>query len=245
MTPTEIVTLHQLWRLMLSRCQQPRNKQFKHYGGRGIKVCERWQNFDNFCADLGPRPSPEMQIDRIDNNGNYEPENVRWATRAQQCRNRRSNINLTFAGRTMCMKDWAAEVGIGPPTILTRLQRGWSVEQALTTQATRRAYTDAGKKILTLNGKKNYLAEWAREVGISPAAILHRIQSGWSIKRALTTPKPERPNAKLNMRQARAIRATYPNLSMDKIASKYDVSQKTILNIIHNRIFIEQPQGEK
>ena len=239
MTPTEIVTLHQIWRSMILRCQQPKTKNFRDYGGRGIKVCERWQSFDNFCADLGPRPSSELQIDRIDNNGNYEPENVRWATRAQQSRNRRSTVNLTFAGRTMCMKDWAAEVGIDPPVILGRLRRGWSVEQALTAQATRRAYTDPGEKILTLNGKKKHLAEWARELGINPAAILHRINAGWSVKRALTTPKPERPNAKLNMRQARAIRATYPNLSADKIAVKYGVCKKTILNIIHGRIFIE------
>lgn len=239
MTPTEIVTLHQLWRLMISRCQKPKTKMFEAYGGRGIKVCERWQNFDNFCADMGPRPSPELQMDRIDNNGNYEPGNVRWATRAQQSRNRRSNINLTFAGRTMCTKDWANEVGIQQPVILGRLRRGWSVEKALTTKAIRRAYAGSGEKILMLNGKKQHLAAWSRELGIGPAAILYRIQSGWSVKRALTTPKPERPNAKLNMRQARTIRATYPSLSADKIAAKYDVSKKTILNIIHGKIFID------
>jgi len=237
MTPTEAVALHLIWRFMIIRCQQPRASSFKDYGGRGIKVCERWQNFDNFCADMGVRPSPEMQIDRIDNNGNYEPGNVQWATRAQQSRNRRSNINLTFSGRTMCMKDWAAELGINTPTVQRRLQRGWSVEQVLTTKAIRRAITNRGEKILTLNGKKKYLAEWARELGIEPSAILYRLNAGWSVKRALTTPKPERPNAKLNMRQARAIRALYPDLSMDKIATKYGVSKKTILNIIHGKIF--------
>jgi DNA-binding NarL/FixJ family response regulator len=139
----------------------------------------------------------------------------------------------------MCLEDWATEVGIRKTTIFRRLQRGWSVEQALTTTAIRQAESGPGEKILTLNGKKRYLAEWARELGISPAAILHRIQSGWSVKRALTTPKPERPNAKLNMRQARAIRATYPGLSMEKIAGRYGVSKKTVLNIVHGRIFVE------
>ena len=235
---SEILELRNVWRLMIRRCESPKDKSFKYYGGRGIKVCERWQNFDNFYADMGVRPVG-MQIDRIDNNGNYEPGNVQWVTPPQQTRNKRNNVNLTFADRTMCMQDWAAEVGISPPTLLTRLQRGWSVEQALTTPAVRRANTDPGEHILTLNGKKRHLAEWARELGISPAAILHRLDTGWSIKRALTTPKPERPNAKLNMRQARAIRALYPGLSMDKIAAKYGVSKKTVLNIIHGKIFHE------
>ena len=237
MTPTEIVTLHYLWRLMILRCQQPKAKMFKDYGGRGIKVCERWQNFDNFCADMGARPSPEMQIDRIDNDGNYEPGNVRWATRAQQCRNRRSNINLTFTGRTMCVQDWAVELGLNVTTILNRMKRGWSIEEALTTKATPSAHSAPNEKILILNGRKQHLAEWARELGIGPAAILYRVNAGWSVKDALTTPKPERPNAKLNMRQARAIRAMYPKLSADKIAAKYDVSKKTVLNIIHGKIF--------
>lgn len=235
---SKILELRNVWRLMIRRCESPKDKGFKYYGGRGIKVCDRWHDFDNFYTDMGVRP-PNMQIDRIDNNGNYEPGNVRWATLPEQTRNRRSNTNLTFAGRTMCLQDWATQVGIGPPTILRRLQRGWSIEKALTTKAIRRTHTDAGEKLYVLNGRKQHLAAWSRELDISPAAILHRIQSGWSVKRALTTPKPERPNAKLNMRQARAIRATYPKLSAEKIAAKYGVSKKTILNIIHGKIFIE------
>jgi hypothetical protein len=235
---SKILELRNVWRLMIRRCESPKDTSFKDYGGRGIKICERWHNFDNFYADMGVQPVG-MQIDRIDNNGNYEPGNVRWVTPPQQTRNKRNNVNLTFAGRTMCMQDWAAEVGISPPTLLTRLQRGWSVEQALTTPAVRRANSDPGDRILTLNGKKRHLAEWARELGVNPAAILYRLNAGWSLKDALTTPKPERPNAKLNMRQARAIRALYPNLSAEKIAAKYGVSKKTVLNIIHRRIFIE------
>jgi hypothetical protein len=235
---SKILELRNVWRLMIRRCESPKDTSFKDYGGRGIKICERWHNFDNFYADMGVRPVG-MQIDRIDNNGNYEPGNVRWVTPPQQTRNKRNNVNLTFAGRTMCMQDWAVEIGISPPTLLTRLQRGWSVEQTLTTPAVRRANSDPGDRILTLNGKKRHLAEWARELGVNPAAILYRLNAGWSIKDALTTPKPERPNAKLNMRQARAIRALYPKLSADKIAVKYGVSKKTVLNIIHGRIFIQ------
>jgi DNA-binding NarL/FixJ family response regulator len=82
------------------------------------------------------------------------------------------------------------------------------------------------------------MSEWANELGVLPSALFYRLKA-WPIERALTTAKPERANAKLNMRQAREIRAMYPGLSYDKIAAKYDVSKKTILNIIHERIFIE------
>ena len=93
---------------------------------------------------------------------------------------------------------------------------------------------------IKFNGQSKILADWAADLGIHPGALIYRLDyKGWSIEKALTTPKPERPNAKLNMRQARAIRALYPGLSMDKIAAKYGVSKKTILNIIHGKIFIE------
>jgi hypothetical protein len=84
------------------------------------------------------------------------------------------------------------------------------------------------------------MAEWAQELGIHSSAILYRLNKpGWTLEQALTVAKPERPNAKLNMRQARAIRATYPSLSMEKIAAKYSVNKKTVWNIVHGRIFVE------
>lgn len=80
--------LHRAWSMMLDRCKNPRNIGFKNYGGRGIAVCERWHKFENFLADMGDRPEG-MSIDRINNDGNYEPRNCRWATRSQQQRNKR------------------------------------------------------------------------------------------------------------------------------------------------------------
>lgn len=99
---------HTTWKSMLSRCSQPGRASWKNYGGRGITVCARWRDsFDSFCADMGPRPSAEHSIDRIDNDGNYEPGNCRWATKAQQAANRRNSKNIAFNGEVMTQAQWA------------------------------------------------------------------------------------------------------------------------------------------
>lgn len=119
------------WRSMVHRCSNPRNKQFKNYGGRGIQVCERWRdNFENFLADMGEAPTG-MTLDRENNNGNYEPSNCRWATGSEQHRNTRRNVWLKHGGRRMVVADWAHEIGIHPKTLRGRLERGWPVEKAL------------------------------------------------------------------------------------------------------------------
>lgn len=102
---------YSIWASMKGRCQNPKDKNYHHYGARGIKVCERWQKFENFIADMGPRPEG-MSLDRYpDNNGNYEPGNCRWATWAQQHRNTRRTHFITHLGRTLCLSDWAALAG--------------------------------------------------------------------------------------------------------------------------------------
>jgi hypothetical protein len=117
---------------MLQRCQNPKHSAFADYGGRGIKVCERWQKVENFIADMG-EPPPGMTLDRRENDGDYCPENCRWATRSEQRRNTRSNRILTFEGRSLCVVEWAEILGIKANTIHTRLRLGWSVEKTLST----------------------------------------------------------------------------------------------------------------
>ncbi len=120
------------WRSMKQRCQNPKAHEYENYGGRGITICERWSSsFDLFCEDMGPRP-PGTSIERIDNNGNYEPGNCKWASRIEQRRNTRFNRLLTLNGRTQPMSAWVEETGIQWDTIYARLKRGWSIEKALT-----------------------------------------------------------------------------------------------------------------
>jgi hypothetical protein len=96
---------HATWRHMRERCVNSRAKEYPDYGGRGIKVCERWGDFALFLSDMGPRPSPEHSIDRIDVNGNYEPSNCRWATDLEQARNRRNNIVVKVGDKSVCLKE--------------------------------------------------------------------------------------------------------------------------------------------
>jgi len=126
------------WYSMRQRCNNMHHQAYSEYGGRGITVCERWQNcFENFLEDMGKRPSPRHSIDRVDNDGNYEPGNCRWATVTEQGRNKRNNVLLTCQGETMCLSEWAERVGITPEGLSARLARGWSVEEILTTPSRR------------------------------------------------------------------------------------------------------------
>ncbi len=116
---------------MHQRCYDDTRLEYHNYGGRGIKVCKRWHNFDNFKADMGRRPAG-MTLDRIDVNGDYEPNNCRWATKSVQSNNRRTNVMLTAHGITKSLTEWARECGVTPQTIKYRISRGLSVEDAVT-----------------------------------------------------------------------------------------------------------------
>jgi len=120
------------WIGMRYRCEKSYHIQFKDYGGRGISVCERWQLFENFFADMGHRPE-NASIDRIDNDGDYTPENCRWANRKQQSRNTSKNVFYEFDGRKMILADWGEELGFKRSTLAIRLHHGWSIRRAFTT----------------------------------------------------------------------------------------------------------------
>lgn len=127
---------YDVWSAMIQRCANPKNPFYKHYGARGISVHPAWRGaggFDTFIAHIGPRPTAKHTIDRENNDGNYEPGNVRWATRAVQQRNTTLNTMLTLRGETLCVSDWAERVGVRRGMIFSRLGRGWSPEAAVFT----------------------------------------------------------------------------------------------------------------
>lgn len=123
---------YQTWVDMKRRCDDPKRPGYKNYGGRGIIVCERWYDFRNFYADMGERPEG-MSLDRVDNNGHYEPGNCRWATAKEQANNRRNSHNITYAGFTYTLAEWGKLLDIPESTIRNRLNRQWSIEDTLET----------------------------------------------------------------------------------------------------------------
>ena len=125
---------YKIWDSMVQRCTNPKDTGYAGYGGRGIKICHQWlTEFMVFLSDMGPRPSSTHSLDRVDNNGNYEPGNVRWATRKEQERNKRNNHLITIGSTTKCLSAWAEETGIEFNALSQRLRRGWTAEEAVFT----------------------------------------------------------------------------------------------------------------
>lgn len=125
---------HRAWCAMKTRCYNSNEPTWRRYGARGIKVCRRWlRSFDNFYADMGPRPTVRHSVDRINNDGHYTPRNCRWATPEQQNLNTITAQPLTYNGVTMSTSAWARAIGMGQQCLTRRIRRGMSVHRALTT----------------------------------------------------------------------------------------------------------------
>lgn len=124
-----------IWSGMKQRCLDANSDSYHRYGGRGITICQQWvESFQRFLDDVGRRPSSKYSLERKDNEKGYEPGNVTWATRPEQAKNRRSNVRITYQGRTMILADWAREIGIGEHCLRQRIFiLKWSIEKSLTT----------------------------------------------------------------------------------------------------------------
>lgn len=123
---------HGTWYQMHLRCEDPVHPRYKDWGARGIRVCERWRDFGNFLSDMGPRPFPDAQLDRIDNDDGYYPENCGWVTRRENVQNSSAIRILEHDGLRMSVADWARRLGVKPCVLYSRLHYGWSVERTLT-----------------------------------------------------------------------------------------------------------------
>jgi len=122
--------VYRIWQAMLNRCRNKKTINYYNYGGKGISVCKRWESFENFLFDMG-NPLDSQSIDRINNNGNYEPNNCKWSTRSEQCRNKSNNRKITLNGRTRTLSEWASDLDICQSSLRERLDN-WSLEDALT-----------------------------------------------------------------------------------------------------------------
>lgn len=131
--------LYRVWNAMWQRCTNSNVKEFRYYGGREIKVCEDWKSFPVFREwALSSGYEPCLTLDRIEQDGNYEPTNCRWITLKEQQRNKRNNVILTYNGESHCASEWAEILGINYKTIMSRIARNWSVDRILSTQDARR-----------------------------------------------------------------------------------------------------------
>jgi len=149
---------------MINRCYRKKDKCFHLYGGRGIKVCERWKNsFAAFYEDMGPRPF-KHSIDRINNDGNYEPSNCRWVKNIIQSNNRRSNRLISYNGKTQTISEWSRDLNINKSVIKNRLDRGDSIEFALSKP--RAGSKEISNKKWEIDGVSLSMAEWASLLGV-------------------------------------------------------------------------------
>lgn len=159
------------WESLRRRCLNPRHHKYKRYGGRGIIVCDEWDFFENFLKDLGPKPTPEHTIERIDVNGNYGPGNCRWATRAEQTRNQERSVYVEHNGERLLLMDLAARLGLSRNIIYQRLKLGWSLDDAL---------------FVPVREKKDRLILPGSEVPRN--VVVARLRLGWTERDALIIP---------------------------------------------------------
>lgn len=178
---------------MLQRCLNQGAEAFRWYGARGVRVSEEWLGdggFERFLAHIGHRPSPEHSIDRIDNDGNYEPGNVRWATDREQLRNTSRNVWLEHNGRRMLATDWAAELGISRQAIEQRIRRGWPAERICSTGAGAISRSLRGRapgsELLEFGGVSDTITGWSRRLGVSRRALIQRIKRGHPLEVVFT-----------------------------------------------------------
>ena len=176
------------WHDMKARCFNPNHKRYSDWGGRGITVCDRWLNLDNFLADMGTKPSPKHSLDRIDNNGDYSPKNCKWSTRVEQANNTRYNRLITIKNDTRTIVQWTEKKGYGKTVIYDRLKKGWSEYDAVMTPVE----TD---RLITIGNKTWTIAQWTKEKSYDKNVIHVRLRRGWSEYNAVMTPVRQRKSA--------------------------------------------------
>lgn len=179
--------LFNIWKNMIQRCTNPRNHAYADYGGRGIKVCQKWlTSFKDYFDDIGLPPDNSYELDRIDNDKGYEPGNVRYVTHRDNMMNVRNNRYVTIEVMvdgvkkpiTKTMSEWADEYGIDRPTFHSRLKMGWQGEALLA--------NPRGENYVEIDGKNDTVANWARSIPLSITGFMARYNRGVRGKELLT-----------------------------------------------------------
>jgi hypothetical protein len=175
---------YRTWLGMRQRCSNPNKSCYKYYGARGIKVCDRWNNsFEAFFADMGKKPTPKYTLERVDNNGNYCPENCKWIHNSEQPNNRGNVSRYEFNNKYLTLKEIALELGLKKHTIYSRISRGWDPQKALSEPI-------KNHKL----GKYEYLGEHLtlteinRRLGFPSCLIWKRLKRGWTFEDAISMP---------------------------------------------------------
>lgn len=206
-------SIHETWKRMLSRCNNPNAGAYSDYGGRGIAVCERWMTFENFFADMGECPLGHS-IERIDNERGYSPDNCCWLPLEKQARNRRGNIYVNVDGDRLCVAEAARRLGIHHQTLRDRV-KGRSSKSIM-------APVEIGV-LYTFRGETMNETQWAERLGLTRSGLIRRLRLGWSLERTLTTPP----------RLAKAIsRLTFTiggkNVSLADASRQYGIPYQTL-----------------
>jgi hypothetical protein len=196
------------WANMLDRCDNPRSPSYKRYGAIGIDVCDRWKNFHDFVKDLPDGYFIGAELDRIDNLRGYSPENVRWVSKKENSRNRRSNRWIEFNGVKKCLKDWAEILGINSSSLDERIKK-WGLEKALTTSKGCRLRSrwdghkrkdmpvQKARKLYRYNGSDLTMRELVKVSSVGRRVLRKRIEErGWSVEQAVELPKLDYGNSR-------------------------------------------------
>jgi len=196
LTPRTHTATWNSWNAMVRRCTRSTNSSFPTYGGKNIRVCDRWLgSYASFQEDMGIRPDGTT-LDRYpDRDGPYDPRNCRWATPVEQNRNRASNRLLTHEGSTLCVSEWAKRIGVEEGTLKKRLDAGWSTQRTLTTPV--RPKLPSPRKTFTHQGKTLSLPGWAKVTGVPLRILCSRLRQGWTFEAAVTRPlRPSHPRGR-------------------------------------------------
>lgn len=178
--------LYRIWADMKRRCKNSDRPNYKNYGGKGIRVCQEWENsFDSFREwALNNGYSDDLSIDRIDNDGNYEPSNCHWATAKEQANNKRNNFLISYKGETRTLAQWCEVFGLERNVVAMRIYRdNIPFEEAI-------KKGNRVKRLLTYKGKTQSIAEWTKELGFKKNTLDNRLNKlGWTVEKALSTPE--------------------------------------------------------